>query len=323
MPKADALQVAICGFGQHARAHSDDLVGISGKEFRRLIPIDAPALVNTTASIAVAETLAILSAEPPLPRVIDASLINGKVGILTIEGEARNPNIGDIYTETYARLTSEDVESSDARSIAVGQGCSSLTMPMSDARISMFAAAMSEQIAHWTINGYPQDARLLIGRLAADGISLTWEHAAIPPVHVVRIDKTDVRVRLSARAHTQIQADVSRWPDVETGGVLLGRQSETSKAFYVSHVLEAPPDSVRTAGLFELGTKGLRAQIKDYIAAHHETLYCLGTWHSHLAPQGASSTDRNTAKILGLSRAIPSVMLIRTPAGYQATTAAA
>jgi integrative and conjugative element protein (TIGR02256 family) len=130
-----------------------------------------------------------------------------------------------------------------------------------------------------------------------------------------------MRVRISARAHDRITADVGRWPNVETGGVLLGRQSDSAGAFYVSDVLDAPPDSTRTAGLFELGTQGLQKQIKEYLDRHKGTLYCLGTWHSHLAPQGASPTDRNTAKILGLSRAIPSVMLIHTPAGYRAILA--
>jgi hypothetical protein len=315
--KAAALQHAIQGFGQRARAHQEDVIGIGGKDFRRLTPTDAPFVINTTASIAVAETLAILSATPPLPRIVDASLLNGTIGILTIEGPARNPNIGDLYTETYARLTATDMDT-DARSVPIGQGCSSLTMPMSDARISMFAAPMSEQIAQWTNTSCPSAGELLIGRLAADGISLTWERIAVLPAQVIKIEKSDIRIRLSARAQAHIEADIARWQNVETGGVLLGRQSETSNAFYISDVLDAPPDSTRSAGLFELGTEGLRARINDYVAAHRGTLYVLGTWHSHLATQGASQTDRNTAKILGMSRAIPSVMLIRTPAGYEA-----
>lgn len=315
--KAVALQHAIQGFGQQTRAHPNDVIGISGKDFRRLIPADAPFLINTTASIAVAETLALLSATPPLPRIVDASLLNARIGILAIEGPNRNPNIGDLFAETYACLTSNDLDT-DARSIAVGQGCSSLTMPMSDARISMFAAPMSEQIAQWTNTTCPAVGELLVGRLAADGISLPWERIAVPPVQVVKIEKSAIRVRLSARAHTKIEVEIAHWPHVETGGVLLGRQSETANAFYITDVLDAPPDSTRSAGLFELGTDGLRARINEYVAAHRGTLYVLGTWHSHLAAQGASQTDRNTAKILGMSRAIPSVMLIRTPVGYEA-----
>lgn len=321
IPKAHALQAAIEAFGQSARAHTDDVIGMSGKDFRRLVATNATALINTTASIAVAETLAILSAQPPLPQVIDCSLISGKVGILAAEGASRNPNIGDLYAETYSRLSPTDLETGDIVPAVIGQGCSSLTMPISDGRISMFAAPMSEQIAQWMNDGLPKEGRLLIGRLDSDGLSLKWEQTIVPPVHVVRIDGTSMRIRIAARAHGQIRADLARWPGVETGGVLLGRQSDTSSAFYVTDVLEAPSDSVRTAGLFELGKKGLRAMIKQYIDRHSGMLYCLGTWHSHLAAQGASLTDQGTATIVGLSRAIPSIMLIHTPAGYRAIRA--
>jgi hypothetical protein len=321
IPKADALQAGIEGFGQAARAHINDVIGMSGKDFRRLIPTNAVAIINTTASIAVAETLAILTAESPLPRVIDASLLSGRVAILAAEGASRNPNIGDLYTETYAQLRPDELRADAAGSAAIGQGCSTLTMTISDARISMFAAPMSEQIGQWTGDAFPDAGRLLIGRLDDDGLGLTWEQTSVPPVHVVRIDNTDMRVRISARAHDKITADVARWPNVETGGVLLGRQSDSSSAFYIADVLEAPPDSTRSAGLFKLGMQGLSSKIKEYLQRHNGTLYCLGTWHSHLAPQGASATDRDTAKILGLSRAIPSVMLIHTPAGYRAILA--
>jgi hypothetical protein len=321
IPKAAALQMAIEAFGQPVRAHTDDVIGMSGKDFRRLIPTNAMALINTTASIAVAETLALLSADPPLPRVIDCSLISGKIGVLATEGASRNPNIGDLYAETYTQLSAADVQMSAARPAAIGQGCSSLTMPMSDGRISMFAAPMSEQIAQWTSNGFAEDGRLFIGRLASDGINLKWEETTVRPVQIVRIDSTNMRVRIGARAHAQIEADVARWPGVETGGVLLGRQSDTAGAFYVTDVLDAPSDSIRSAGLFQLGTKGLQAMIKEYIERHSGMLYCLGTWHSHLAAQGASPTDRGTATILGLSRTIPSVMLIHTPTGYRAIRA--
>jgi hypothetical protein len=199
--KADALQGAITGFGQTARAHVDDVIGMSGKDFRRLIPTDAAAIVNTTASIAVAESLAILTAEPPLPRIIDASLLSGSIGILAVEGTSRNPNIGDLYAETYAQLRANELQADAAGSAAIGQGCSSLTMTISDARISMFAAPMSEQIAKWMNHALPDEGRLLIGRLGEDGISLIWEQTIVPPVHVVRIDKL-ICACVSRRAHT-------------------------------------------------------------------------------------------------------------------------
>jgi hypothetical protein len=39
----------------------------------------------------------------------------------------------------------------------------------------------------------------------------------------------------------------------------------------------------------------------------------IGTWHSHLADQGPSSLDRDTARQLAAERPPPSVLLIQAP----------
>ena len=72
---------------------------------------------------------------------------------------------------------------------------------------------------------------------------------------------------------------------------------------------------------FVLGTKGLSTQMSTYSESVGGSLYCLGTWHSHLSADGPSSTDRATAKAIDLSRLCPSVLLISTPVGFQALLA--
>ena len=117
-----------------------------------------------------------------------------------------------------------------------------------------------------------------------------------------------------------MQAEVGRWPDAETGGVLTGRLSEVSRVAHVVDVLDAPEDSERSAGEFILGTQGLRRRLEDYSTAVGWSLYCLGTWHSHLFPGGPSPTDRATARAVSLARLAPSIFVIMTPTGFEALT---
>ena len=101
----------------------------------------------------------------------------------------------------------------------------------------------------------------------------------------------------------------------------MGRISEASQIINVVDVLDAPEDSTRSATEFVLGTKGLSSQMRTYSESVGGSLYCLGTWHSHLSEDGPSTTDRATANTIDLSRLCPSVLLISTPGGFQALLA--
>jgi hypothetical protein len=81
----------------------------------------------------------------------------------------------------------------------------------------------------------------------------------------------------------------------------------------VVDLIAAPPDSVRSAARFVLGTKGLKAAIKARHHASGSTLFDVGTWHSHLADHGPSALDRATARELAAERPPPSVLLIAAP----------
>ena len=91
--------------------------------------------------------------------------------------------------------------------------------------------------------------------------------------------------------------------------------------FRIVDVLPAPPDSRRSAGEFVLGTGGVRTAIRSYTDRAGGTLYCLGTWHSHLAVSGPSGLDHATATTVALARLAPSVLLIHTPEGWRGVLA--
>jgi len=330
--KAPALCVAIGGLGQEAEPYVEDVTAVVRDiaRARRVFPKASWAVVNATASLAVREAFAAAGPEVVHSRIIETSLFaGGHVGLLTTEGSDRNPNTGDLITEAYELMRHDPglcplvfPKGEAVQRQEIGEGCGSITAVMSDARISMFAAPMAEAIAKMQRDGLPDMGRILIGALGADELSLTWTNHQVAPYTVVEIDEAaGWRVRISDRAHRKIVKDVSEWPGRETGGILLGRVSEATQTFHVVDTLPAPVDSRRSPTEFVLGTKGARSTIRAYAEACNHSLYCLGTWHSHVHASDPSSTDRATAREVGLARPTPSVLLICTPAGYRALLA--
>lgn len=329
--KARLLCDALKGLQQEAAPLVANVASIlSSKErVRRAWSKRSWAVVNATASLAVRETLASSDLLPA--RVIETSLFaGGAVGIITTEGPGRNPNTGDLMAESYALLPEDAAaanavfENNDSMSRqALGQGCGSLTMAMSDGRLSLFAAGMSEYLLQRQRDGLPEHGgEVLIGRLTDDGLGLVWHVHPVPPVVEVGTTNGDAwRVNVHTRALAKIQEEVARWPTRETGGVLVGRISEASHTFHIVDVLDAPEDSERSPNEFVLGTKGLRRKLKSYSEAVGWSLFCLGTWHSHLSASGPSLTDRATATAVSIARLTPAVLLIQTPTGFHALLA--
>lgn len=329
--KARLLCDALKGLQQEASPVVANVASIlsSKEQARRAWSKRSWAVVNATASLVVREALASSKLLPT--RVIEASLFaGGAIGVITTEGPGRNPNTGDLMAESYA-LLHEDTAAASAvfgnnapmSRQALGQGCGSMTMAMSDGRLSLFAAGMSEYLLRRQREGLPENSgEVLMGRLSDDGLGLVWHIHRVPPVTELSTANGDAwRVHVHPRALAKIQEEVARWPTAETGGVLIGRISEASHTFHIVDVLDAPEDSQRSRSEFVLGTKGLRQKLKSYSEAIGWSLYCLGTWHSHLSASGPSPTDRATATAISIARLTPAVLLIRTPTGFHALLA--
>ena len=290
--KASLLAETIRGLGDNPAALAEDVIDLAAtpSRGREAWPPNTWAVVNTTASLNVREALASVGDRLRSP-VIECSLFAvGRVGLVTVESAERNPDTGDLITAAY-RLMAEDGQLSslvfgsggEARRERVGESCGSFTMTMSDARVSLFAASMSETIAAMQRNSLPSAGSVAIGLVSDDGSSLVWtrhdvaRRACTLPVPVSRDGAS------TAAVAQRIEQDIAHWPGVESGGVLMGRLSEAAKTFYIEDVLPAPEDSLRTAHEFTLGRRGLPQRIAAFVEAAGWSLYCLGTWHSHLA----------------------------------------
>lgn len=332
-PKSTALAEALKGLGSPPVPHIGDVATqvYTPQARAHLLPRGAWMVVNSTASLCVREALGSIPYEEGAPRVIETSLYSdGNFGVLTIEGPGRNPNTLDLQAQLYDLVRTRPGlrEQFFARGPktgrqVVGEGCGSETMVMSDARVSMFAASMSEALLASRRSDFPVGGgQILIGALGGDKLSLGWEfYDVAPPVVVTSEGSSSFSVRISAQADRHVREEVALWPRVETGGVLVGRYSEVAQTFYVTGVLPAPLDSKRSASEFVIGIQNLEEELAEYSWSSGEVLYFLGTWHSHLQPSGASGKDRSTARLLGETRLVPSVMLIHTPTGYRALLA--
>jgi hypothetical protein len=327
--KAALMDEALSGLKQPAGKHYVDVVNhlMRKKSLSPLVADDDFAVVNTTASAAVREALSSPAFAGTRPRVIESCLMGqGVVGLMTVEGPDANPSTVDLICASYLDLHRRKdlrgkVFGHSVTEIAIGQGCSAVTLPLADSRVSMFAAAMADRLAQFQHGGLPADGgRVLLGALKEDGISTSWNETSVEPWIVLGASGGG-QVRISSDVDAEIRAEIARHPGSETGGIVFGRYCDLTESFHVVGTLPAPPDSKFSAEEFVLGTKGLRPALLDLIEGSGGALYPLGTWHNHLISSGPSPTDMGTAVLLSGMQFFPLLMLIHTPTGYVFLTA--
>lgn len=325
--KARALASEIENFGlKKPQVFDANIVNVDlGKDPLHARLFDGSALlVNTTGSHAVRQFLASSKIQA---RIVEGCLtFQGLAGIFLSEGGGRNPNCSDVMSVAYNILRSCDrlappMDQNDSV-LQVGVGCNSVTLPMSDTRVSLLSAGMSQALFDAQLHGLSSDGKVSVGQVGQDGMSVNWRHQILGKTQFATVSGLPGwSVRILDTAHRKILEDLSRYPGVESGGLIVGRCSPTHREVTIIDVLDAPLDSRREANVFVLGVEGLADTVIAYNNSGKDVLWCLGTWHSHLIPSGPSTRDKVTShEIQGLMRGA-TVMLIRHPMGYEAIVA--
>jgi Prokaryotic E2 family A len=321
--KASLLEDAVSQLGRTPKIHDLDIVShmTAQRSLGALIDKDCFAVVNTTGSATVRETLGSQNYSGTRPRVVEACLLGlGAAGLMTVEGPRANPSTTDLICEAYFEIhqrpeLAEVIFGTAPVEIAVGQGCSALTMPLRDSKLSLFAAAIAERLYRLQNEGPPANAGLLLlGSLGSDGLSQSWMERKIEPRILLQCD--GVGVRISPEVDRTIKAECEKRRGSETGGILYGRYCEIGQEFHVVGSLPAPPDSKFSKAEFVLGVEGLKPLLSRLIDGTAGALYPLGTWHNHLMPSGPSAKDTSTSILLSGLQYFPLLMLIHTPTGY-------
>jgi integrative and conjugative element protein (TIGR02256 family) len=330
-PQKAALMVNAFAALDHTTAKGYELNALDPlgniKEFNQVIPAETKLILDTTASlllmVAEAQSIALNQSNARLARAVMYG--QGRSTLLLLEGPERNARIDDLTAFVFESCRTDDElrtaiagDMSDPARIFVGDNCRSLTMPMSDAVVSRAASLQGMQLEHWLVNEIPDQATLCAGCVETGGIGMNWSTRTLgQTTELIVGDDGGWSIRLLHPVIQIIHEDAKRWGSLETGGALIGRISFESRTIIIAGLVDAPPDSIREAAKFELGTEGLVAALR--LANQHSLGYLqfIGTWHTH--PQGGehSGLDRETLRrIAEDAGGLPAISLVWKPEGF-------
>ncbi|HJV88290.1 MAG TPA: hypothetical protein VJ698_22665 [Noviherbaspirillum sp.] len=309
--------------GSHPFTYEGKVQDLPMQDQNAKLALDSPnsIVVNTTGSTVVRQYLA---SSDISARVVEGCAMNlGEIGVMSIEGSERNPSTVDLISMAYEVLRQSELltvpDNTNTNLLRIGVGCNSVTLPMSDARISLIASGIGQALLTMHQEGVPPDGKLSVARVLQDGMSILWHHFEVGKTRLANLTDTGGwSVRVLDAAHRKIAEEVNRYQKVETGGVIVGRISALTREVFITDVIEAPRDSKRTPAQFILGTEGLTERIRQYEMSGKGVLWCLGTWHSHIGAFGPSLIDIDTADSLQGKLKEAAVLLIHRPDGYSA-----
>ncbi len=247
----------------------------------------------------------------------------GQIGYFGLEGRDRNPRVDDLVAQLYqlgwesSTIGTKLYQSTKFDRINTGQGCTSFSMKMSDAKISLFSAGIAERTSQLLGNGIPKDGELLVGLLTEDGLGVNWIRQSTTKIEVIHVGgKSKWELRIPSALKDQMRMETQQRRPLETGGGLIGHINWGRRTIYVTGLLPPPMDSEFRTDEFVIGIQGLKKLISDIEKATSHTLTYLGTWHSHPNGGGASGTDKRTLVELARERGnVPSICLIYRPEG--------
>lgn len=325
MFKAPELAAELGALGTAPASHIDNVIAALGNpaDLRRIIPDATGLVVNTTASRLVREALSACAAGKTKARVTEVALFGrGDGAFVLAEGSGGNPSLSQLEASLYATVTKRERQllfdpDAGLTQVQIGEGCGSLTMPMTDARLSAMTAMATEELARMapTVTG-----GFAVGVRDRTGFTTSWRRIDVPAFHRVKVEGGDWTLDISDDVVRRIRDEIAAYSAVETGGLMVGTCNSRLRAITVVDILPAPEDSKRSAALFVLGTRGLKKLVGQRYRESGGSLFDVGTWHSHLADQGPSALDWKTAKSLAEERPPPAVLLICTPKRFLAIT---
>jgi integrative and conjugative element protein (TIGR02256 family) len=307
--KAELLSLSIFSIGKIlSTSAKEDALNVDYSKSRMII--------DTTASFSVRN---FLMNRADLPPVISCGLYDkGRAGLMLTENGNKTSSLAKIWAHLYHQsLTDEDVHrilfSSNLKNVSIGQSCSSRTMVVDDAQISLMAATMSLKIQHILEAGLPKNAEILLAQYD-DNYCLRSTVYTVPDfIQVKSTQDKEWMIFISEPIIERMRNIMHHKSPKETGGALLGSVFLYPKTVVITDIIDAPPDSVQTPTLFMLGVEGLERKVKDTEKRTNGKVTYLGTWHSHPCGGKASQTDKRAFnKLLFVRNYEPTVCLIIT-----------
>ena len=274
-------------------------------------------IIDTTGSFAVRN---FFMSKQDLPPIISGGLYgSGRQGILFLENKSKSVKLMTMWAYLYHQTLKDEslrkmLFDGQLDNVQVGQSCSSQTLIVDDARISIIAAAMSLKIQQILEDGLSEKGEILFSTYN-DNYSLESKLIDIPEsIFIESSEEQKWQIFLFKKVYEEMKDRMEAEEPNETGGVLLGTVFLYLQSIVITDILPKTPDSIAKDNCFILGTKGLEKQIQDIEKKTNGRVTYLGTWHSHPKGGNASSIDVNTYdKLLVTRNYEPTVCLIITP----------
>jgi hypothetical protein len=340
MNKAEALQAAIVGMYKDDATVRVEVVKDSALDI--LLGAERPLLeghewlIDATASAMVRNLLSEVEIPDRLSCCRCEIADGGRLGLMGIEGAARNPRIDDLQVmlfdmalerpeiSAWLRRNAEERQrgiGSRLEDINIGLGCSSDTMRLADDVVSLHAATMAASFRHEAAKGKSETGVLLVSLYEPDASPMSSaERFVVPALTVLRARNAhEWQIRMRAGlATTMMDLLACHAPD-ETGGLLIGLVNLKRRIIHVTRILPAPPDSQSSPYAFVRGVQDLPEDILDIHERSGGLLGWVGEWHTH--PEGGPDLSQRDLETVDKIRSVletiplPTQVMVVTPAG--------
>ena len=249
---------------------------------------------------------------------------DGRIGLMSIEGNKRNPRLDDLQVAIFDsaitkreisswlrsnKKKSEDELGSYLSEINIGISCSSDTMKLSDDIVSLHTSYFSIGIKNIEKEMNKRNGQIQISFCTENhndkhsGDS-SFEAALfqfkVLPVDIVQSENDQYwQIRLKNGIKEQLHDEFRRAMPNETGGLLIGRINQKAKIIYVTSFLKAPQDSTSSPCAFKMGIDDIPEEINRINELTGGMLGYVGEWHTH--PNGEpelSFVDENTKRLI-------------------------
>lgn len=316
--KVNAVESELLMLGHAPTVSPVNIIDEASEKGGVYLPDDTCLVVDTTASLSVHDALCHYSINPKETRIAQSLFYaNGKVAYLAFEGADREIDIEHLKGYFWRHwMLNGGWPGGGLQRVIVGEGCSSLTMTMSDMQASIFSAGIAQKITASLSQPFPDKGALYIGVLDDDKCSVKWNSYEVPPVISTQTD-SEWQIDILQEVGAEIEEAVKLAGKNETGGYLLGRVNRSMRRITIGAQLPAPPDSKFSETYFELGTEGAGEALQGAYLKSQKAFLACGTWHSH--PKGGDASMVDLAALEKLAHeaiGLPMVSIIWRPGSY-------
>jgi integrative and conjugative element protein (TIGR02256 family) len=209
----------------------------------------------------------------------------GSASVLLLEDAARAVRLRTLEAQYYRAVMEQpwgaDHLEGNYGTFWSGAGCRDISVVMPYSAVVAHAAVLSEQLR--ALVAAP-DAQIKVWTRASDG-SMAIHAVPVCGERRIRFDDLDLFIDegVVSKMHRLRGAHLPN----ETGGILLGYHDLNIGAIVVVDAMEAPVDSVSTAGSFERGVRGVADVANEAQRRTAGVVGYIGEWHSH--PRGHSA----------------------------------